>query len=200
FDDDAEIVVVAWPLEAARQCLGPIPRDPERDERMRGPLTHDGRHLWAIHHANAAAHHRLTLRIERQREAGARSDVHRSIRLVRLQRIQRRAEVHLPQIGWRREVDDLHREVGRRHELDGTVIVVADTEVQHETAADAPVVLKESAELVHVRLVRWRAERGPDEAWNVGEQIGLVLELEYGIFRIAAAAGLAGPANASLQE
>ncbi len=48
--------------------------------------------------------------------------------------------------------------------------------------------------------MRRRTEGRAHDAWPVGEQVGLVLELEDGVFRIAAAAGLTSPPETDFEE
>ena len=153
----------------------------------------------AVEDADAAADDRALVLVQGPRESGSRSEIV-PVRLVRPQRVPQSTEIHFAQIGGRFEIDDFHGDVRRRSDLDLSVIVVPQTEIQHEAVAQAPIVLNEPAVLIHLRVVRWRAKRSAQRLRDIREQIGIRLKGERGVLRVQAPAGFPHETEPRLEE
>src|SRR5438552_14676370 len=95
--------------------------------------------------ADAAAQHGLTLLADGPGKACARTEVI-PVRVVGFLWIAKRAEVQFPKIASRFHIDDLRIGARRGPDADRRVVVIAQSEVQHELLVHPPIVLNESAE------------------------------------------------------
>src|SRR5207249_2985632 len=120
------------------------------------------------------------------------------IRIVRLLRAAKRAEVEFAQIACGLDIYDLGISACSRPDTDRRITVVAQAEIEHEPSVHAPIILNKRAIFVEMAVMSGLAVLQNDGIRNVVIKIVQVLERNIRILRIRLASTLAIPAHAQL--
>ena len=194
------ILRIGRPADAACLQLRAVPALAHRGEGARHRVLEQRHEVARGEHADATANDGRARAIDGPGKSGARGEVHLVV-VNRLVQRARRAEIHLANVGRIAQIVDLRRVVW----IQGLVakpgiVVVAETQVEHEPIADAPVVLEEAAELVDPRAMGRIAHREQEVVRLVRQKVVEVGEGKPVRLRIRLEANLACPAEPELHR